>query len=415
MRNNLKVTFNLDHLNCYDEADGWGSAEPYMWTVFFKIDGTTCRLNDSLMLEGTATVYTTPGSHGNLGNTDVDEGDVVAVPGAIGFQEMTLTPIPVPDFVKQLGTDDAPAIAGCIVVLMEEDNISDDGAESGHQALNAAVQNALNSLIPTLGVSNQSISDDDINNMSAQIQSKIEDAVKNQQNFFENIWSWLNPDDTIGSVVWKFSGDDLLNDTSIALQQRWNNGDGDWELFGSVTTAEIPTCPANVVKEIFDALFGGSSSKKSMEVLHHFRDRDMKKYTGLNLWWTLASRNSHFLVQALKNKEVAEAAITLFKEAPAILSNRDKAISEHHFNCATKVLEHIVTLNTKERQSRKDIKRSIDALHLLKGKSPNQLFEALSSVQPARYPSVNALGGSFKLKVTKVKSTTAPRKKRSDC
>ena len=152
-----------------------------------------------------------------------------------------------------------------------------------------------------------------------------------------------------------------------------------------------------------------------MEVLHHFRDRDMKKYTGLNLWWTLASRNSHFLVQALKNKEVAEAAITLFKEAPAILSNRDKAISEHHFNCATKVLEHIVTLNTKERQSRKDIKRSIDALHLLKGKSPNQLFEALSSVQPARYPSVNALGGSFKLKVTKVKSTTAPRKKRSDC
>lgn len=84
------------------------------------------------MLEGSATIFTTPGSHGNLGDTDVDEGDTIPIPPAIGFQQMTLTPIPVPDFVKQLGTDDVTAIAGCIVVLMEEDNVSDDGAEAGH-------------------------------------------------------------------------------------------------------------------------------------------------------------------------------------------------------------------------------------------------------------------------------------------
>ncbi|MCR6639835.1 MAG: hypothetical protein NVV82_12870 [Sporocytophaga sp.] len=56
-RNNLKVKFHFDRLHCHDEAGGWGNAEPYMWTVFFKMDGTTCRLNDSLLLEGTATIF----------------------------------------------------------------------------------------------------------------------------------------------------------------------------------------------------------------------------------------------------------------------------------------------------------------------------------------------------------------------
>ena len=156
------------------------------------------------MLKGSATIYPTPGSHDNLNNNDVDAGETVQIPPVIGYNEMTLTPIPVPDFVKNMGTDDAPAVAGCIVVLMEEDNVSDDGAEAGHRALNQAIQNALDNLIPTLGAFNQEISDDDINNLTSQVQSKVEDAIKNQQNFFENLWSWLNKDDTIGTVVGNF-------------------------------------------------------------------------------------------------------------------------------------------------------------------------------------------------------------------
>lgn len=407
MRSTLKVTFNLDRLICYEEADGWGSAEPYMWTVFFKIDGTTCKLNDGLMLEGSATIFTTPGSHGNLGDSDVDEGDSILIPSAIGIQEMTLTPIPVPDFVKQLGTDDVTAIAGCIVVLMEEDNVSDDGAEAGHRALNTAIQNALNSLIPTLGFTRQEISEEDINTLTSQIQSKVEDAVKNQQNFFENIWSWLNSDDTIGTVVWKFSGDSLLNQNPVALQHRWpnetqkSNDNGDWEVFGNINTEELPACPAEVVKVIVDLLFGDSSSKQSMQALYDFRNKEMKKYNGLGLWWQIAQRNSYYLKHALKNKEVANEAISLFKEIPVILKNKEKPITNDHFNSAMKVLNHILTINAKDRQSRKDIKRSVDALHILKGKSPNQIFDALTKVRPARYPSINALGSNLKLKVSK--------------
>jgi hypothetical protein len=52
--------------------------------VFFKIDGDGVALTDALKLSGSATVVTTPGSHGNLGTSDVDAGDDVSIPSALG-------------------------------------------------------------------------------------------------------------------------------------------------------------------------------------------------------------------------------------------------------------------------------------------------------------------------------------------
>ena len=37
----LDVSLVLDHIQCIDEGDGPGLAEPYLWTLFFKIDGTS--------------------------------------------------------------------------------------------------------------------------------------------------------------------------------------------------------------------------------------------------------------------------------------------------------------------------------------------------------------------------------------
>lgn len=95
-RDNLQTYVSLDRIHCYDEGDGIGSAEPYLWTVFSKVDGDTVVLGDDLFLHGTATVVTTPGSHGNLGDSGVDGGDTVAIPAAIGECQTTLKPIPVP-------------------------------------------------------------------------------------------------------------------------------------------------------------------------------------------------------------------------------------------------------------------------------------------------------------------------------
>jgi len=66
--------------------------------VFFKIDGDTTAIkpvNGILHLQGNATFVGTPGNHGNLGVQEVDAGQTVAIPKAIGHFETTLTPIPI--------------------------------------------------------------------------------------------------------------------------------------------------------------------------------------------------------------------------------------------------------------------------------------------------------------------------------
>ena len=72
----MKVRVAFSSLHCYDEADGAGSAEPYLWALYFTIDGSSVTLdlnaNNQLVLRGTSTNIGSPGSLGNLGTNDVD-------------------------------------------------------------------------------------------------------------------------------------------------------------------------------------------------------------------------------------------------------------------------------------------------------------------------------------------------------
>ena len=72
----LSTTVKLSSIHCRDEADGIGDAEPYLWTIFFKIDGETVKHTpNTLTLTGDAVFHFGPGSHGNLGTKSVDAGD----------------------------------------------------------------------------------------------------------------------------------------------------------------------------------------------------------------------------------------------------------------------------------------------------------------------------------------------------
>ena len=78
------VKITLSNIHRYNIGGESGSAEPYLWTVFFKIDGDTAHVLPSLFLAGTATVLTTPGNHGDLGGGGVDAGDDVPIPPELG-------------------------------------------------------------------------------------------------------------------------------------------------------------------------------------------------------------------------------------------------------------------------------------------------------------------------------------------
>jgi hypothetical protein len=250
----LPTTVKLSSIYCRDEADGIGDAEPYLWTIFFKIDGETVKHTpNTLTLTGDAVFHFGPGSHGNLGTKSVDAGDTVQIPAAIGEFHTQLQPI---ILTKGSTTIPVPGIVGAVAVLMEEDNVSDSGAEQGHQALNNFVRNEINNFIHGINLLdfiNVPNPESKLNELVEMMKKKIQDgasgvvssAIRQAQGFWANLWSALNKDDKIGSVTWTFSQQDIVQHRyAISLNQRWRN-EGDWELFG-VVSAPNP-CQAQLV------------------------------------------------------------------------------------------------------------------------------------------------------------------------
>lgn len=238
--NSIDVRLKLNNLHCFDEGDGIGSAEPYLWTVFFKIDGDTAQVNPSLALQGTATVVATPGNHGDLPNHDVDPGENVPIPAILGEFNTRLKPIPLQQPIgnfKEVG-----GVVGAITVLMEEDNTPGSAIAKGHAALNKAVQESLNALIPTLNFAHQEPTEAEIEALKKKIGDAVIKAIKDDV----SIWDWLggfgNMDDQIGSEVFRFSHQQLEQAGSggLEIRKRFKN-EGDWEIQGRVTASPVST------------------------------------------------------------------------------------------------------------------------------------------------------------------------------
>ncbi|MBT4484680.1 MAG: hypothetical protein HOC71_13500, partial [Candidatus Latescibacteria bacterium] len=191
-RQTLDVKIKLDEVFCREAIDGFGKTEPYLWRVFFKIDGDTVSFSNVLKLSGTATIHTIPGSHGNLNISNAKKGTHITIPTVIGEWQTSLKPIPVP---PSMGPLTFSGYIGVVCILMEEDNVSDDGAEAGHAALNNDVQAALDDIISTRTFTNKSISRNELKRFKNDIHRNIDTAIIEKQSFFKNIWSVINYDD----------------------------------------------------------------------------------------------------------------------------------------------------------------------------------------------------------------------------
>ncbi len=240
----MEISIKLKEIICHDEADSIGNAEPYLWTIFFKIDGQNIQ-QSGLSLAGEATFAFGPGSHFNLNTESVTAGERISIPPALGEWSTTLSPIVIKDFSDN--TFRIPGIIGIAAVLMEEDNVSDSGAEAGHQALNNFIRDSLNnflagiSLLEFANVENpQEALAEKIEELKKQIidgsASIVEDAIVNRQPWYSDLWAWVNADDKIGSEIWLFNQDEILSKRyhNIQLNQRWKN-EGDWELNGEIS------------------------------------------------------------------------------------------------------------------------------------------------------------------------------------
>ncbi len=231
----LHVVVHLHRIHCYMEGDGWGSAEPYLWSIFFKIDGTTVQQdpNNPFALVGGAEFYFGPGSHGNLSSHDVDPGDSVSA-GPAGVWQTKLSRITVYNPFQKT-TAAAPGIVGAVFVLMEENAISDSDAEAGHKALNAYVQKRINEFVLALDLfeltveANKLAIEEGLSSSEALekvlkarvgelkdaladgAKAEIKKAIKGELNIFQKLLAFFDADAMIGNHAVTYSLDEILD------------------------------------------------------------------------------------------------------------------------------------------------------------------------------------------------------------
>lgn len=243
------VSIHLDRLEWTQliEATGGGGVQvqdiptvsPYLWTIFFKTDGETLQITDAGTVSGSATVFFTPGSHGNLGVQSLQPWSSVNIPPAIGEWSTFLQPIPVAQKLQFKLGKQYEATFGVVAVLMLEEHVSDHGAEAGHAALNAAVQSALNTLLQGLNAGHRMTTQQDINEATQQIPDQVAQAIQNAQSVWENLWSYSGKDRPVDFKVIKWSQDQFINpsETQSFVQTL---GEGDiWSLSGTVEVIDL--------------------------------------------------------------------------------------------------------------------------------------------------------------------------------
>ncbi len=243
----LQLKIALHTLSLHRKIEKWGDAEPYLWNIFFRVDGEAITINPDFTISGKAIFEFSKGSHNNLRGT-IHRDNILHIPQDIGNWNTILHPIKVPYFEQLI-----PGIAGVITVLMEENNVSNEGAEAGRVALGQQVQKAVNSALKDF--SPKVIDINDVQNSIRQhfeskvtafadgIEKHVIEAVKSRQSLLQNVWSFLKADALVGFNVWNFDHRNIVEQGGkIHFSHKWNTKKyGDWEVFGKVEMIETIT------------------------------------------------------------------------------------------------------------------------------------------------------------------------------
>jgi hypothetical protein len=215
-----RTTIKIESTNGAGEGSEAQHKKVYLWTAFFKIDGDMVSVNEALNLEGTATVVGTPGNHGDLGDTGGDTANNVTVtipiPTQIGQFRSVLKPIPLKRPIGNISS--APGAIGCVVLLLAEGAVPNQAIAKGHDAFNSGLQDQLNQIVATLGLSKQEPSQDDVDSMTKAISDQVEKTIKDNLSFWEKLGAlFLGADEMIGHSLFRFSATDLAKAPATGL------------------------------------------------------------------------------------------------------------------------------------------------------------------------------------------------------
>lgn len=160
------VTFNLTELECKKESDTNAGSEPYLWVTYFALDG-----RNIARAEPVDTITPAFDSFRAEFPNNVKAGQVMPI-----THGGNLTP-----FSLEVDLDTAFNMAGCIAVLLEEDETPNAAMIKGRIAYAKEVRKQLNILVKQrLGdVDDSAITDEEIEVIKEAVEGAVKSAVRN--------------------------------------------------------------------------------------------------------------------------------------------------------------------------------------------------------------------------------------------
>lgn len=233
----LLLTFQLQQIICIEDRDGPRGANPYLWTVFFKIDGDTVRVTDNDEFTGAATVIATDSGPANLEAQGVRAGDVLPIPRGVGHWETSLVPIqPASDPAAPVG-----GLAGVLVVLWEADQTPRKAADAGYAALVSGFRSGLDALVPALQPGAARLNDEQIDGMMTSILGQVDSAIRGQMGLLNRLANW---DDRVGYRLFHFAHNALEAKTGsgVLMMMDWESK-GAWRFNGQILVHQPDAAP----------------------------------------------------------------------------------------------------------------------------------------------------------------------------
>jgi len=234
----IPVSIKLETLN-YQVGGSKSFARPYLWTYFFKADGSCFMLNNAFNLQGNIHSFCPPGSHGNLLEQRVIPGASIPIPAERGVWNAGLSNMIIPYFNQPL----IPGVIGVVAVLLHQEGVSTRGMEAGRAAMHSFLDSSLNSMISGLKPAHIDLKDIEgsvTKYFEEASKEKLEgltpaivQAIRKEQNLVQNMLSLLNKDELIGFHFWQFTTDQLKSGRELLFEKDWtHNRLGKWQLQG---------------------------------------------------------------------------------------------------------------------------------------------------------------------------------------
>ena len=228
------VTFRLTRLRCIKESDTKGGSEPYLWVTYFALDGRNISQATPVTTDTFPATFTRKEFPDNIA-----DGQVINVPSSLSPRSFQVDPGPL-NFM----------MAGCITVLLEEDETPEKAIIAGHRAYAKEIHNQLNALVKKRisSVDKSDIKEEEIKVIRGAIESKVKSAVKANLSIGQKLFD--NQDDFLGFTFVNFVNENIQSKTfdfpEIFEGANRQSSSNRFVLSGSVTSGPVPPDPVEL-------------------------------------------------------------------------------------------------------------------------------------------------------------------------